>query len=70
MEEFIDGLDEYSTADDLDCVSKFIVVRALKKSQLKVCEHLTSSRQITGVNLLLTLRRSNPVEIPDRHIHR
>ena len=55
MEEFReDGLDGPKTADDQDCFSKFIVVRALKRSLLKVCEHLTSSRQITEVNLLLT----------------
>ena len=54
MEEFReDGLDGPRTADDQDCFSKFIVVGALKR-KLKVCKHLTSSRQITGVNLLLT----------------
>ena len=36
MEEFReDGLDGLRTADDQDCFSKFIVVRALKRSLLK-----------------------------------
>ena len=55
MEEFReDGLDGPSIADDVDYFSKFIVVRSLKMKSVEVCEHLTSSRQITEVNLLLT----------------
>ena len=55
MEKFReDGLDGPRIADDGDCFSKFIVVRSLKTKSAEVCEHLTSSRQITVVNLLLT----------------
>ena len=56
MEEFReDGLDGPRTADDQqDCFNKFIVVRALKTKSAEVCEHITSSRQLMEVNLLLT----------------
>ena len=51
MDEFReDGLDGPRTADDQQDCFKFIVVRALKKKSAEVCEHITSTRQITEVN--------------------
>ena len=55
MEEFReDGLDGPRTAEDQDCFSKFIVVRAHKRNLLKVCEHLTFFQTDNGGDLLLT----------------
>ena len=62
MEEFReDGLDGPRTADDQDCFSKCIVVRALKRSLLKICEHLIFQTDNGGefnINLLNTTLRN------------